>query len=85
MERDHRLQADIVCPTVWPCYQDTTMTHMDDWLGKPPLCSLPMKLSVCWSPDFGLPIRSLDHHGCLTKTQGDTTVYVVITSYFRTV
>lgn len=27
MEADHRLQGDIVCPTVWLCYQDTAATR----------------------------------------------------------
>lgn len=36
-EADHRLQGNIVCPTVWPCYQDTAVTHVDDCLEKPPL------------------------------------------------
>lgn len=55
MERDHRLQGDIVCPTVWPCYQDTTMTRVDDWLEKPPLFTCPMKCPAVWSPGFHLP------------------------------
>lgn len=38
-EADHRLQGNIVCPTVWPCYQDTAVTHVDDCLEKPPLHS----------------------------------------------
>lgn len=36
-EADHRLQGKIVCPTVWPCCQDTAVTHEDDCLEKPPL------------------------------------------------
>lgn len=36
-EADHRLQGNIVCPTVWPCYQDTAVTHVDRCLEKPPL------------------------------------------------
>ena len=31
-EADHRLQGNIVCATVWSCYQDTAVTHMDDCL-----------------------------------------------------
>lgn len=26
-EADRRLQGNIVCPTVWPCYQDTAVTR----------------------------------------------------------
>lgn len=36
-EADHSLQGNIVCLTVWPCYQDTAVTHVDDCLEKPPL------------------------------------------------
>lgn len=49
MESDHRVQGDIVCPTVWPCYQDTTMTQAT----RGPLASL--------SPVGGSHLSSLAH------------------------
>lgn len=71
LETDHRLQGDIVCLTVWPCFLDTIMTHVDDCLGKPLLVTGPVKCPFGWSPAFQWPVKSPNQRCGCGRAVGD--------------
>lgn len=69
-EAGRRLQGNIVCPTVWPCYQDTAVTC--GWLPGEATSAWAVKWPAGWSLALCRPIRSSDNrcgYGSATQLQ----------------